>query len=94
MEDSSTSISTASLLGVAFVILKLTGVIDWSWWYVTMPFWLGVAVYAVLMTVLHFLKKKEVEVDREISKERKKKSKFQERLEEMERTRRGYSKNK
>jgi len=72
MEDSSTSISTASLLGVAFVILKLTGVIDWSWWYVTMPFWLGVAVYAVLMTVLHFLKKKEVEVDREISKEDRK----------------------
>lgn len=94
MENSNTSVSTASLLGVAFVILKLTGVIYWSWWYVTMPFWLGVTVYAVLMTVLHFLKKKEVEVDREISKERKKKSKFQERLEEMERTRRGYSKNK
>ena len=93
MENSNTSVSTASLLGVAFVILKLTGVIYWSWWYVTMPFWLGVAVYAVLMTVLHFLKKKEVEVDREISKERKKKSKFQERLEEMERARRGYSKN-
>ena len=27
------------LLGVAFVVLKLTGVINWSWWYVTMPFW-------------------------------------------------------
>jgi uncharacterized membrane protein (DUF106 family) len=93
MEDSSTSISTASLLGVAFVILKLTGVIDWSWWYVTMPFWLGVAVYAVLLTLDRLLTKKEVEVDREISKERKKKSKFQERLEEMERARRGYSKN-
>lgn len=94
MEDSSTSISTASLLGVAFVILKLTGVIDWSWWYVTMPFWLGTVVYAVLMTVDYFLTKQEAEIDREISKERKKKSEFQERLEKMERARRGYSKNK
>ncbi len=24
--------------------LKLCGVIDWSWWYVTMPFWGGVAL--------------------------------------------------
>jgi hypothetical protein len=27
------------LLGVLFVGLKLTEVIDWSWWYVTLPFW-------------------------------------------------------
>lgn len=27
------------LLGVAFVVLKLTAVIDWSWWWVTLPFW-------------------------------------------------------
>lgn len=58
MEDSGTSISTASLLGVAFVILKLTGVIDWSWWCVTMPFWLGAALYAVLLTVDRLLTKK------------------------------------
>lgn len=89
MEYSSTSTS----LGVAFVILKLTSVIDWSWWCVTMPFWLGTALYAVLLTVDRLLTKKQVEVDRKISKERKKKSKFQERLEEMGRTRRGYSKN-
>jgi hypothetical protein len=25
-------------LGITFVVLKLTGVIDWSWWFVTMPF--------------------------------------------------------
>lgn len=27
------------LLGIAFVVLKLCGVIDWSWWLVTLPFW-------------------------------------------------------
>lgn len=44
------------VLGVAFVVLKLCGVIDWSWWWVTAPFWgplvlalgivaIGVALY-------------------------------------------------
>ena len=27
------------LLGVAFVVLKLVGVINWSWWWVTLPFY-------------------------------------------------------
>tara|TARA_R110000782_G_C14758109_1_gene407855 strand:- start:576 stop:770 length:195 start_codon:yes stop_codon:yes gene_type:complete len=35
------------LLGVLFVGLKLGGVIDWSWWYVTLPFWGGLALIAV-----------------------------------------------
>jgi membrane protein YdbS with pleckstrin-like domain len=40
---------TASLLGIAFVVLKLCGVIAWSWWWVTLPFWGGIAlVLAVL----------------------------------------------
>lgn len=29
-----------SLLTILFIGLKLTGYIDWSWWYVTMPLWL------------------------------------------------------
>lgn len=43
-------ISTFTLLGVAFVILKLTGVIGWSWWWVSAPFWIP-AVFAVLMFI-------------------------------------------
>jgi len=35
----SSGIGVCGLLGVAFVILKLCGVIDWSWWWVTAPFW-------------------------------------------------------
>lgn len=31
--------SLLGLLGLIFITLKLCGVIDWSWWYVTMPFW-------------------------------------------------------
>ena len=29
------------LLFLIFLVLKLTGVIDWSWWWVTAPLWIG-----------------------------------------------------
>jgi len=35
--------SLVGLLFIVFLILKLTGVIDWSWWWVTSPLWLPVA---------------------------------------------------
>ena len=37
--DSSGGVGVLGLLGVAFVILKLTGHINRSWWWVTLPFW-------------------------------------------------------
>lgn len=37
-----------SLLGLLFIALKLTGVITWSWWLVTLPLWFGWAVLAVI----------------------------------------------
>jgi len=39
------------LLGVVFVTLKLTGVINWSWWWVTAPFWGGFAIVASIMVL-------------------------------------------
>jgi hypothetical protein len=33
------------LLGIMFVAFKLLGVIDWSWWWVTLPFWGGLAFF-------------------------------------------------
>lgn len=48
--SSSSGIGVLGLLGVAFVILKLTDYIDWSWWLVTLPFWGGFAfVVAILI---------------------------------------------
>lgn len=44
--SSSGGIGVLGLLGVAFVVLKLTGFIDWSWWWVTLPFWGGIALLA------------------------------------------------
>lgn len=56
MSDTSTSssggIGVAGLLGVAFVILKLCGVIDWPWLWVLAPFWVGLAVFLGILLII------------------------------------------
>ena len=47
-------ISATSLLGVLFVGLKLGGIIDWSWWWVTLPFW-GPFVFVGLLCLVYIL---------------------------------------
>lgn len=37
------------LLCIVFIVLKLTGFIDWSWWLVTLPLWGGFALVAVVL---------------------------------------------
>lgn len=39
------------LLGIVFVVLKLTHVIDWSWWWVTFPFWGGLVLVLGLAAI-------------------------------------------
>jgi hypothetical protein len=39
------------LLGLTFVILKLTHVIDWSWWWVLLPFYGLLALAALLYAI-------------------------------------------
>lgn len=48
--------ATVGLLGVLFVGLKLGGVISWSWWWVTLPFWGGLVVgLGVLVFIFIFV---------------------------------------
>lgn len=48
-EYRSGGIGLLGMLAVLFIGLKLTGYIEWSWWYVTMPLWLP---WAVILGVL------------------------------------------
>lgn len=50
-KSSSGGIGVTGLLGVAFVVLKLTGHIDWSWWWVLAPFWVPVALVVAVLLV-------------------------------------------
>lgn len=42
----------SGMLGVAFVVLKLCGVINWSWWWVTAPFWGMLAIVIAILAVV------------------------------------------
>jgi len=41
----------AGVLGVVFIVLKLTGVIAWSWLWVLAPFWIPLAIAAALCAI-------------------------------------------
>lgn len=36
------------ILFIVFLVLKLTHVIDWSWWWVTSPLWIPLVIAIVL----------------------------------------------
>jgi membrane protein YdbS with pleckstrin-like domain len=42
------------LLFLVFLVLKLTHVIDWSWWWVTCPLW-GVVALLIVFTIIFYL---------------------------------------
>lgn len=40
-------------IGVIFVILKLVGVLQWSWWWILAPFWIQLVIIVLMFTWLH-----------------------------------------
>ena len=46
------SLSFWSALGIAFIVLKLTHVINWSWWFVLMPLYIMPAIAIAFLLVL------------------------------------------
>ena len=46
------------LLFIVFLVLKLTNVIAWSWWWITAPLWgplalfLGVLLFGLIVTLI------------------------------------------
>lgn len=47
--SSSGGIGFCGLLTILFIGLKLTGYIDWSWWWVLSPIWITFAVVGVIV---------------------------------------------
>ncbi len=48
---SSGGVGFGGLLFLVFLVLKLTGVIAWSWWWVTAPLWVPFLLALVLLAV-------------------------------------------
>lgn len=48
----STGISASSAFFLVLLVLKLTGVITWSWWLVTAPLWGGLVGMLLVLLIL------------------------------------------
>jgi len=46
------------LLAILFIGLKLTHYIDWSWWWVLSPIWIGFVLFFILGIIIVILDKK------------------------------------
>jgi len=60
MEDGKKGgIGFTGLLQIVFIVLKLTGFIDWSWLWVLAPAWISIALVVIAIIVIgligHFL---------------------------------------
>lgn len=41
------------LLAIVFITLKLTGYINWSWWWVLAPLWLPLPVFLAILAIIY-----------------------------------------
>jgi hypothetical protein len=53
--NSNGGIGFAGLLTVAFIVLKLMGVIAWSWWWVLSPIWISFLLLVAILIVIGIL---------------------------------------
>jgi len=89
-KSTSSGVGFSTLLLLLFITLKLCHVIDWNWWWVLSPLWigaglcllvlLGMGIYYLIYSLLASKKRKE-----QLRKlQEPPKSKWQERMEQMQ----------
>lgn len=54
MSDSKKSygLGFCDVLAIVFIVLKLLGVVTWSWWWVLAPIWIPLIIVLVLYGIL------------------------------------------
>lgn len=56
MKENKTSVNGGigfvGLLTIAFIVLKLVGVITWSWVWVLSPLWISAVIYVVIIVAV------------------------------------------
>lgn len=55
-KQNNTGIGFTGLLTIAFIVLKLTGHISWSWWWVLSPMWISFVFGLVIVMLVILLK--------------------------------------
>jgi len=55
--SSRSGIGFTGLLTIVFLVLKLTNVISWSWWWIFSPIWISVAIVILLICLVYIVLK-------------------------------------
>ena len=50
-DSKSSGLGIVAVLQIVFLVLKLTGLIDWSWWLVLVPLWTDIG-FGLLFIIL------------------------------------------
>lgn len=50
-KQASSGIGFTGLLTIVFIILKLCGVIAWSWWWVLSPLWISTILWVIFVVI-------------------------------------------
>lgn len=56
MDNKSKGMSTTTVLTLIFVVLKLCGVIKWSWIWVLSPTWISIVLCLIILIVFTTIK--------------------------------------
>lgn len=56
---SSGGLGLCGVLTIVFVVLKLTGVISWSWWWVLSPVWIDLLLAGVVLLLIAVINRAE-----------------------------------
>ena len=54
-KQASGGIGFAGLLTIVFIILKLCGIITWSWWWVLSPLWISAILWVIVVVIVLFV---------------------------------------
>lgn len=71
-KSASGGIGFTGLLTIAFIVLKLCKVIDWSWWWVLSPLWISIGLVILISVIFIVVTLKKEESDYIAKKKRSK----------------------
>ena len=54
---SNTGVGILGVLLIIFIVLKLVGVVTWSWWIVLIPLWIEIGLLIIVILVILWLDK-------------------------------------
>jgi len=55
-QQTSSGIGLGGTLFIVFLILKLVGVISWSWWWVFSPLWIPFVLFIIILCIVVLFK--------------------------------------